>query len=156
MRHRNNDAPSCALVSDERIRNVLRSCIRRAIHIERTHTREELAEEARINVSQIDAVMSRDKSKHRRVAAEDMLSLAFVLGGPTVNALVKLLGYGGATPLDEPASVSAADLVAESLHDLSVIAADAIDGHIDQASSRSAADDLIERLTPFSSAGHAE
>lgn len=86
------------------------------------------------------------------------LSVAVVIGERAVNTILSLIGYGGATPLDEPDQVNPAQIVASGLADFSVIATAAVDGRIDHTerpACEEAADNLIATLLPISSAGKA-
>lgn len=83
------------------------------------------------------------------------LSLAGVLGKPAVNALLALIGYGGARPLDEHDEVKPMEVVATLLPHISSIAQAASDGRFDHAEMpgvRAAADQIIATMVPLSSA----
>ena len=84
-----------AIVSDERIRDTLRRQIDRAYTVDRRFTRATLAAETGVNVYTIDAIMSRDPAKQRRVTMEDAFSIASVLGDRAINSLLALIGYAG-------------------------------------------------------------
>ena len=86
------------------------------------------------------------------------LSIAVVIGERAVNSILALIGYGGATPLDEPDEMNPALITATALAHLSTIAAAAADGRIDhteQPACQLAADHLIATVLPLSSAGQA-
>lgn len=156
MTQRNNSAQDTQVVSDERIRNKLRTQIHRAIHVDKRFSRTSLSEESGVNVYAIDAILSDDKGKHRRVAAEDMLSLAYTLGGNTLNILLGLIGFGGAKPLDEPDEMHPMMIAATTLAHLSTITTAAADGRIDHTEEQAveiAADGIIATLLPLSSSG---
>jgi hypothetical protein len=87
------------------------------------------------------------------------LSIALVLGAPAINSVLALIGYGGATPLDEADELRPAVIVATGLDGFSVIARAAADGRIDHTElpdCRRAADAIIESVLPLSSAGQAQ
>jgi len=158
MAHDSNDAQTSPIVSDERIRNTLRERIHRAIHVERRFTRETLASDSGVALHFIDSIISRDKAKHRRVATEDALSLAYCLGDGAINALLSLFGYGSAQPIDTPEPSRPMMIVAGAMKELAIIGEAAADDRIDhteQAPVALAADHLIALVTPLSSAGRA-
>lgn len=145
---------SSPVVSDAMLREPLRLELDRAINIERRYTRKQLAETSGVNIHTIDATLSRDPAKQRRVALEDAVSLAWVLGERAINAVLSLIGFV-ASPVDGDA-VSPAQIVAEGLSDFAVIATAAADGRFDHVESprvREAADHLIATLVPISSHG---
>ena len=151
-----DNAQSSPIVSDERVRDVLRRHIGTAINVERTLTRQQVAEDSGVNVHTIDAITSRDPGKNRRICFGDAMSIAYVIGPRAVNALLALIGWVGKS-LDEPDQVNPMTIAAESMQHLAVIAAAAADGRIDhteQSSTQHAADLLIATVMPLSS-GHA-
>lgn len=155
---RSNSVPSSPVVSDDRIRDVLRRELDRAINIERTFTRQQLSVESGVNVHTIDAITTRDEAKQRRICMADALSLSVVLGARSVNSMLALIGYGGAKPLDEAEELHPMVLAAAAMAHLSTIATAASDGRIDHTEERScqeAADMLIATVLPLSSAGRA-
>lgn len=84
------------------------------------------------------------------------LALALVLGKPAVNTLLAIIGYGGASPLDEPEAIKPHQIVAELLPHVSTIAMAAADGlidHTEMPDCRVAADNIIRIALPLSSAG---
>jgi hypothetical protein len=156
--NRSNSVQSQPVVSDDRIRDTLRRELDRAINIERTFTRAGLSLESGVNVHTIDAIMSRDPAKQRRVRMADAWSLSMVLGGRAVNLLLALIGYGGAKPLDEADEMHPMVLAAAAMAHLSTIATAASDGRIDHTEEplcREAADMLIATVMPLSTAGRA-
>lgn len=144
------------LVSDTRVRETLARAIRAAVVVERRLTRAELAAAARVNIHTLDSITSADSAKHRRVCMADALSIAAVLGEPTVNALLALIGFGGASALEGEDSFNSAAATANMIGHLAVIARAAADGHIDhieRPACQAAADLLIAEALPLSSAG---
>ncbi len=84
------------------------------------------------------------------------LSLALVLGKPAVNALLAIIGYGCARPLDEQDDANAMEVVAGLLPQVAKIAQAASDGridHVERPHVQAAADQIISIVTPLSSAG---
>lgn len=69
-----NSAQTEGVTSDERIRNVLRRFIQRSYDL-REFTREGLARETGVSVHTLDAIVSRDAAKQRRVAADQIISM---------------------------------------------------------------------------------
>jgi len=150
-----NAAQSGPIVSDERIRDTLRRQIDRAYTIDRSFTRASLASETGVNVYTLDAIMSRDPAKQRRVTMEDAFSIASVLGDRAVNALLALMGYAGRR-LDDPDAMQPMLIAATAMAHLSTIATAAADGRIDhteQPGCQEAADMIIATVLPMSSAG---
>jgi hypothetical protein len=156
MTQRSNDARNSPLFSDERLRNVLRRQIDRVINVERSRTRQQLADDSGVNIYAIDAIMSADAAKKRRVAIEDAFSLAYTIGERAVNALLMEIGYGGAAPLSDPAEPDYSHLVADGLRHFTVIAtalADQRVDHVERPGTTEAADHLIATVLPLSSVG---
>ena len=88
----------------------------------------------------------------------NILSLAVVLGQSAINPLLSLIGYV-ASPMDEADDMAPAQIVADSLKALSVIALAAADGRIDHTEAplcRDAADEMIAAVLSLSSAGGAQ
>ncbi|UIJ43702.1 hypothetical protein LZK98_11435 [Sphingomonas cannabina] len=155
MTPRENSVQSEPIVSDTKVRDALRRELDRAINIERTFTRAQLALESGVNVYTIDAILSRDPAKQRRVALADALSIASVLGERAVSAVLSLIGYV-ARPVDEPDDLEPARIVADGLAEFAVIASAAADGridHIERPKCRDAADHIIATVLPLSSHG---
>lgn len=150
-----NSAQNEGVTSDERIRNVLRRFIQRAYDL-RDFTREGLARETGISVHTLDAIVSRDAAKQRRIAAEDAFNIAYALGDATVAALVGCIHFTASRPCS--VSVEARDILAAILPHIAVIAKAAADGRIDHVEApvcRDAADQIISMIAPLSSAGYA-
>lgn len=155
MTQRNNNAGRSPTISDERIRNVLRRELHRAINIDRIATRAELEEQSGVSVHQIDQIMTRDAAKQRRVTVEDAFSLAEALGDRCIQALIGTLGYVG-RPRDGADPRRPMAIVAKCMGHLSTIADAAADDHIDHVEApdtTEAADMIIVELTPLSSLG---
>jgi hypothetical protein len=153
--NRSNSAQNGPVVSDERIRNTLRRQIDRGYNIDREWTRATLSSESGVGVHTIDSIMSHDPAKHRRIAMEDALSLASVLGERAVNSVLALIGYTGRR-LDDPDTLQPMMMVATAMGHLSTIAtaaADNIIDHTERPSCQEAADMIIATVLPMSSAG---
>ena len=153
MTQRSKSAQRSPLVSDVSIRDILRRELQRAISVERTFTRSSLSTESGVATDVIDSIISRDAAKHRRLKMEDVFSLAQVLGGRAVNALLATISYG-AYALNEAGEPDLTDIVASGLGHMAVIA-DAlrdlkIESHEEEAV-QEAADHLIDKVTPLSS-----
>jgi hypothetical protein len=152
--NRSNSAQSGSITSDERIRNVLSRHIRKAYDT-RSFTRASLAEESGVSVHQIDQIVSHDPARQRRVAAEDMLNLAYTLGDGAVNAVLAEISYTARRSSDVD-MLAPMMIAATAMQGLSVIASAAADGridHMEQPSCRDAADLIIATVKPLSSLG---
>ena len=159
MSQSSNTAQSEPIVSDATIRETLRRQIHRAINMPpRPFTRPTLAKESGVNVHTIDAMLSRDAAKHRRVALADAFSIAAVLGEDAVNALLADIGYGGAKALDEAEEAHPMHDMVTAVGALNVFAQAAVDDRIDHTEAeavRDASDLLIATFLPYSSHGGA-
>ena len=147
--------PREPLVSDARAREALRRELDRAINVEHTLTRAQLASESGVNIHTVDQLLSRDPGKQRRVCLADALSLASVLGERTVSALIAPIGYAAHRP-DEAPDDAPMLIAAHGMAQLATIAAAAADGRIDHTERpgvEEAADLLIATVLPLSSAG---
>lgn len=146
------------MLPDARVRDTLRLALHRAINVERRFTTKEVAEHSGVNIHTIAAIMSQDMAKHRTIGAAVALSIAVVLGCRAVNAILALIGYGGAEPLDETGALRPAEVVAGCAREVAVIAEAAVNGfnHLTTPGLTEAADRLIATVIPFSSAGQAE
>ena len=154
MTHRSNSAQSGEIVSDERMRNELRKALYSAIHVERTATRESLANDSGVNIYQIDAILSRDPAKQRPIHAFQMLSLLYAAGPRAVNSVMAIIGYAG-TSLDEQAephgpALDAAEMM-ENVARFARYAADNRIDHTEDADATQAADNVINLAIPYSS-----
>lgn len=141
------------ITSDEQIRNVMRRHIQRA-YDRREFNRTQLEAESGVNVYTLDAIVSRDPAKHRRINAADALNIAYALGDEAVAALVGAIHYT-ARRVDAEA-VDAHHIVASALPHMATIASAAADGrfdHTEQPAVREAADQLVATFLPLSSAG---
>jgi len=81
-----------------------------------------------------------------------------VLGRRAVNTLLALIGYGGATPLDEADTRNPLMALSNGMQHWATFARCAADGRIDHTEEQdttAAADGIIAEMIPFSSAGGA-
>lgn len=149
----NQSVQTTSITSDEQIRNVLRRQIQRA-YDKREFSRPTLAAESGVNVFKIDAIVSTDVAKHRKITCEDAFNLAYTLGDRAVSALVGTMCYTASRSRAD--GVDVGQLVASILPHVSTIATAASDGRIDHTealSCRDAADGIIATMMPLSSAG---
>jgi len=154
MTQRNNSVREEPIVSDARIRDVMRRLIDSAINIERVTTRLQLSNDSGVNIHTIDALLSRDEAKHRPIRLEVALSLASVIGERAVNSLIGVIGYAAA-PLDGEDEIRPMQLVADMMMPIATIAAAAADGrfdHTEMPGCTAAADMIIATVLPLSSA----
>lgn len=154
MRNSSNSVLSAPIVSDERIRNSLRRHYDVAVNIRRTTTREQLATDSGVKLTQIDAIMSQDVAKQRRLKIEDAFSIAATLGESAVNSLIAEMGYTGARRI-EVGAPDYSNVVCDALKDMAVIADALADLRIDHHERRptgEAVDHLIATVLPLSSA----
>ncbi len=153
MTQRNNAGPDFGVVSPDRVRNTVVAMIGAARAS--GWTIESIASASGVKRDTIKGWLADGKEPSLSKA----LSVAVVLGERAVNTVLAIIGYGGATPLDEPDTPDLHQLVAAGLGDFHVIAAAAADGRIDhteEAPVQEAADHLIASLLPLSSARRAE
>lgn len=158
MTQRSNDAGNEPLVSRDRVIEVVRIALRNATVVTRRFTVEEIASGSGVPIRTVRSYMANDPGEVREPTLSNALSIACVLGAAQVNAVLALIGYGGAKPLDEPDHLDLAQVVAHGLADFSVIATAAADGridHIEEPQTMAAADRLIATVLPLSSAGKA-
>lgn len=153
MMQRSKSVQNGPLISDALIRDTLRRELHRSLNVERDFSRGQLSTESGVNVYTIDSILSRDPAKHRRIAMEDALSIAQVLGPRAVNALTGLILYG-AYQLDETGEPDAASILADGMGHMATLARIFADGRIDSHEADdaiAAADGLIDTVTPISS-----
>lgn len=139
------------VTSDTKIRDVLRRQIQRA-YDKRLFTRAQLEAESGVNVHTIDTIVSRDPAKHRRIAAEDALNLAYTLGEDAVTAVVGTIFFTARRA--NASGIEVSQIVAQILPHVSTIAKAASDGridHLEQPDCTNAADQIIATMIPLSS-----
>lgn len=145
------------IVSRDRVIDTMRGELRTAIIVQRRMTVEEVSAASGVPVRTIRTYMANDPAEVREPCLSAALSVAVVLGGRAVAALMALIGYSG-TPLDEPDPLQPMLLAATAMQHLSTIATAAADGRIDHTEMpgcREAADMLIATVLPLASAGAA-
>lgn len=146
-------AQNSLLVSDVSIRDALRRELHRSIHIEKRFSRGGLASESGVSTDLIDAILSRDPAKHRRLKMDDVFSIISVLGTRAVCSLLSLIAHG-AYPLDETGEPDCSGILAESMGHLATLARAFADGRIDESEAeevREAADGIVDTVIPISS-----
>lgn len=149
----NKAVAECAIVSPERVGEVIRVQMR--IARAKGLTLADIARDSGVRLNTIRGWIEEGKEPSLSKA----LSVAVVLGERAVNAVLAIIGYGGACPLDEPGRVNPMRLVADCMEPFSVLARAAADGRIDHTEEepcREAADTIIATVLPLSSAGQAE
>lgn len=159
MHDRNNSAEECGIVSRNRVIETLRPLIRTAVVIERRFTVDELSALSGVKVRAIRSYMAQDEAEARQPSLSVALSLATVLGTPAVNALLSLIGYGGAKPLDEADEAHPMQDVAKAMSQFNVFVQAAADDRIDHTERdavQKASDTIIATFIPYSSHGVAE
>lgn len=156
--HRTNSVDKCALVSRDRVIEALRRELRGVTQIARKMTVEEVAIASGVPLRTVRSYMANDDGEVREATLSNALAIAVVLGPRAINALLAIIGYTGARPMDEPDEVNPALITAQALAGLSTIANAAADGRIDHTEvddCRVAADQIIAIVLPLSSAGQA-
>jgi hypothetical protein len=159
MMQRTNSAERSGIVTRDRVIDVVRTCLRNAIVVQRLYTAEQIAEMSGVPRRTILSYMANDPGEAREPTLSNALSIACVLGQGPVNSVLALIGYGGAVPLDEaddemaPGAVVAG--LVEQLHKFASAASDGRFYHIERPILRKASDEILTIVTPFSSVGAA-
>ena len=152
----NKSVQSAAIVSHDRITDVMRRLLRTAIVVERRFTAEQLANDSGVSLSAIRSYMRNDDPKEPSLS--NALSIAVVLGQRAVNAILNVIGYS-AKPHEDPDALLPMQIVADAFGHFNVIVNAAADNridHIEEPATTAAADMLIATVLPLSSAGKAE
>lgn len=147
-------AEESGIVSRDRVTVLLRSLLQSRVNIERLMTVEQVSQLSGVKVRAIRSYMANDPLEVREPPLSNALSIAVVLGAPAVNAVLSLIGYGGAQPLDEPDAIAPGTIVAELITHTAPIARAAADGrfdHTEKPITRAAADAIIQAVLPLSS-----
>lgn len=158
MPDRTNAAEDTGLVSRNRVIETIRPLLHAAILIERRFTVEQLADLSKVKARAIRTYMANDELEARQPPLSSALSLAVVLGPAAVNSILAIIGYGGATPLDEPEGMHPLRDAVEAMDAFNVFlqaAADDRIDHVEEDPVRKATDKIIVRLLPYSSHGEA-
>jgi hypothetical protein len=143
-------APNCALISPDRVRNEMQKILRFA---QTKFTDEQLADLSGVDARAIKSY----RVEGREPSLSRALSLLCVLGGGDLNRILNTIGYC-ARPLDESDRRPCGEVVACILEHGTTFARAAADGRVDHTEEpavRLAADNAIEALLPYSSAGAA-
>lgn len=141
------------LVSDDDVRDAVRSELYRVIHIARSHSRAKIAADSRINIYTIDAWLSTEVEKKRPISFGQALSLMAALGQDSVNSFLAIIGYV-AQRVDAADPAGPAMVAAEAMGHVARFARCAADNridHVEAPESTDAVDHAIELLAPFSS-----
>lgn len=144
------------IVSDDAIQAWLSGEIHRFLHVERTMSREQLAQAANIKLSMLDALRKTGEGR-RPLRPGIALSLCCVMGERRVNGLLAMIGYSGARQIGDACESNVRDLVSNILPDLAVLGEAARDGtidHVEEVLTTPAADRIIKQLIPLSSLGN--
>lgn len=146
-----DSADDCGLVAPDRVTNLVRGLLSAAVAPGGAWTYETLGAATRLKARRLKSYVHEGKEPPLSVA----LSIGLVLGKPAVNAVLSLIAYGGASPLDEADPSQPMLIVANAMRHLSVIGVAAADGRIDHTEApdtTKAADMIIAELVPLSSA----
>lgn len=155
----NPSATESQIASRNRVTDALRRELHIAVHVERRLSVPQISEGSGVPVRAIRSYMASDPGELREPSVSAALSIACVMGRRTVNALLAEIGYGGATPLEEPDEMQPMQIVANAFDHFNVIVRAASDNRIDHTeewATTEAADMLIATVLPLSSAGKAE
>jgi hypothetical protein len=154
-------AERTSIVPRDRVIDCVRRELRVVVTVERTMTVEQISQASGVAVRAIRSYMDNEPTEVREPPTSATLSIAVVLGKRCVNAVLSLIGYGGAEPLDEPDVVEPMTIVAEMMGDIAVIAQAAARGkthitHCDMPAVRKAADEIVADALKLSSIAVAE
>lgn len=151
----NSSVPETALVSSNRVTETIGTLLHVAVNVERRFTAEQIATASGVSKHTIRGYMRNED--RREPSLGNALSIAVVLGQGAINQIMALIGYV-ARPLEDEDAACPMVLTAGAMARLSIIAAAAADGRIDHMEApgvRRATDELIQIVTPLSSAGDA-
>lgn len=149
----NRSVQSECLVSDEKLQDWMNHEIHCVLHVERSMSREELADKAHISVAMLDAIRKTGEGR-RKITPGMALSLCYAMGERRVNGLLAHIGFGGASRLGDEPDTDIRNIVVSVLPELAKIGECAKDGRIDHTEepiTRPAADMIISQLIPLSS-----
>ena len=154
-------AERCAIVTRDRVIDCVRRELRVVVIVKRTMTVEQISQASGVAVRAIRSYMDNDDTEVREPPTSAMLSIAVVLGAGCVNAVLALIGYGGAEPLDEPDEEAPAEIVADMMTEVAIIAGAAARGktrinHQDEPAVKEAADRIVQDALKLSSIAGAE
>lgn len=146
------------VVSRNRVTTAVRLALHIAINVDRRFTVLELAAQSGVKVRAIRSYMSQDETEVREPSLSAALSMALVLGPRTVNAILSIIGYGGAKPLADEDELRPMGIIAAVVAPLNTLVQAAADNHFDhleRPKCRDAADQIIAAVMPLSSAADA-
>jgi hypothetical protein len=138
------------LVAPDRVKTLVRGLLSAAVAPGGSWTYESLGAATKLKARRLKSYVHEDKEPPLSAA----LSIGLVLGKPAVNAVLTLIGYGGAAPLDEPAENRPMQMVANCMQHFATIAGAAADDRIDHTEkpmTTPAADAIIAEMIPYSS-----
>lgn len=145
-------AEDVGIVAPDRVKVLIKGLLSAAVAPGSSWTYETLGAACKLNPRRLKSYVHEGKEPPLSAA----LSIGLVLGKPAVNAVLSLIGYGGAAPFDEPAHSQPMQIVANGMKHFAVIANAAADNRIDHTEepvTTAAADALIAEILPLSSAG---
>lgn len=148
----NTAADDTGLVTHDRVTALVRGLLSAAVAPGSSWTYESLGAATRLSPRRLKSYVHEGKEPPLSAA----LSIGVVLGKPAVNAVLSLIGYGGASPLDERDEREPMQLIASGMARWAVIARCAADNRIDHTEEpemTEATDQLIAELIPYSSHG---
>lgn len=154
MTHCNTDTDDIGLVPRDRVTTLVKALISTAVMPGSAWSYESLSAATRIKPRRLKSYVHENVEPPLSVA----LSIGVVLGKPAINAVLSLIGYGGACPLDEGDERKPRQMVIKASQCMATLircAADDIIDHTEERDTTEAADTLIAELIPFSSAGKA-
>lgn len=146
------------VVSRNRVTDAVRLALHIAVNVERRFTVLELSAQSGVKVRAIRSYMSQDEIEVREPSLSAALSLALVLGPRAVNAILSIIGYGGAKPMADEDELPPMEIIAAVVAPLNTLVQAAADNrfdHTERAACRDAADQIIAAVMPLSSAAEA-
>ena len=158
MGKRNNSAEEQSIVARDRVIDWMRFELHRAVHLEKRFTVKEIASRSGVAQRLLTSYISQNVNEQREATLSNAMSIAVVLGTDAINRMLALIGYGGATPLDEADDMQPMEVVAGVMAPLNVIVQAAANNRWDVGEKvpvREAADLIITHMLPLSSQGDA-
>jgi len=154
-------AKRCAIVTRDRVIDCVRRELRIVVTVEKTMTVEQISSASGIEVRTVRTYMANDPTEAREPSTSALLSIAVVLGARCVNAVLSLIGYGGAEPLDEPDEAEPMAIAADMMTEVAIITQAAARGkgrinHQDAPAVEKAANQLVHDALKLSSIAEAE
>jgi hypothetical protein len=154
-------AGQSSVVARDRVIDTVRTQLRIAIQVERRFTVEQISEQSGVAVRALRSYMANDPTEAREPSTSALLSIGCVLGPRCVNAVLSLIGYGGAEPLDEPDQPEPMTLAGDMMTELAIITQAAARGkgrinHQDAPAVEKAANQIVHDALKLSSIAEAE